>query len=95
MRSRKTRVTVTLDKDLLRVASAAVKAGEANSLSEWLNAALADKVAERRRREAMRAAIEDYEAEFGVITEEAMDRQVRLDRARAIRVRPKRARRAG
>ena len=95
MRPRKARVTLTIDRDILRAGSAAVRSGRADSLSGWVNAALTKEVAEERRVAAAWEAIADYEAEFGVITAEEMERQARIDRARAIRVRARRGRKAG
>lgn len=95
MRSRKVRITITVDRELLRVAKAAVRAGRADSLSGWINQALTREAVEERRRAAAWAAIADYEAEFGQITAEDMERQYRIDRARATRVRPRKARRTG
>jgi hypothetical protein len=93
MRRSKARITITLDRDLLKAARAAVHAGDAESLSSYVNLALAQKTEESRRRLAARKAIADYEAEFGVITKDEMELQRRLDRAAAIRVRAKRGRR--
>ena len=87
----KRRITVTLDEDLLQEASDAVSAGEASSVSAWVNVAMAAKSEERRRLAAMAEAIADYEAEFGRITEEEMEEQRRKDlrAAEAVRARAK------
>jgi len=88
MSERKARVTVTLDRELLDIANRAVRAGEASSISSWVNRALSDRAAKERRLRAMDEAIRMYEAEFGEITQEEMDEQRRADRANAIRIRP-------
>lgn len=87
MRVKKERLTVTIDRDLIEVAEEAVAMGEADSVSAWVNAALAEKAAKERRLRAGAKAIAAYEAQFGVITEEEMAEQRRLDRAAAIVVR--------
>src|SRR5687767_8792123 len=87
MTARKERLTVTIDRDLIEVAEEAVANGQADSVSAWVNAALAEKSAKERRLIAARKAIAAYEAQFGVITEEEMEEQRRLDRAAAIVVR--------
>ncbi|MFE3457391.1 hypothetical protein ACFXKD_07570 [Nocardiopsis aegyptia] len=55
MSEAKKRVTLTLDPELLEVAEAAVDAGEARSVSAWVNAALAEK---KRRQERAQLLIE-------------------------------------
>ena len=79
----KRRITVTIDEDLLEAAGDAVSAGDASSVSAWINEALADKCEQRRRLEALGEAIVDYEAEFGKITPEQIDERRRLDREEA------------
>jgi hypothetical protein len=91
MRTLKERLTVTVDPVLVRAGNAAVKAGYAESLSAWVNIALADRAAKERRLRAMGEAIGAYEAEFGMITAEELAAQERADErsARVVRgVRP-------
>src|SRR5262245_8801078 len=87
MRTRKERMTVTIDPSLLRAASEAVAEGRAESLSAWVNAALVERAAKERRLRALGAAIATYESEFGVITAEELLAQERADRqsARVVR----------
>ncbi len=87
MTIRKERLTVTVDADLLAEANAAVESGTADSVSAYVNDALAAHSARQRRLAAMDRAIKAYEAEFGEITEEEMAEQHRKDRANAIIVR--------
>jgi hypothetical protein len=87
MRARKERLTVTIDRDLLEVAEEAVAFGEADSVSAWVNAALAERADKERRLRALAKAVAAYEAEFGAFTEEEIAEQRRLDRANAIVVR--------
>lgn len=81
----KARLTVTVDPAFVRAANEAVRRGSATSLSAWVNAALAEQVANERRLAAMGEAIAMYEAEFGKITPEEVEAQRRADRRNAIR----------
>ena len=96
MRTLKTRLTVTVDPALVRAGNAAVKAGDADSLSAWVNTALADRAAKERRLRAMGEAIAAYEAEFGTMTAEELATQTRADQqsARVLRGATPGARRA-
>ncbi|MGH9106583.1 MAG: hypothetical protein ACRDZX_12255 [Acidimicrobiales bacterium] len=69
MSTRKERLTVTVDHELVEAGNAAVASGQAGSLSGWVNAALADRAARDRRLRSLAEAVADYEAEFGEITE--------------------------
>jgi hypothetical protein len=83
----KSRMTVTVDPDLVRAGNEAVAAGAAPSLSAWVSLALQDRVDRDRRHRAMAAAIAAYEAEFGEITAAELDAQRRADRRSALVVR--------
>ncbi len=85
---RKERLTVTIDRTLLDAGNDAVASGRSDSLSAWVNRALADRVAKERHLAAMRDAVAHYEAEFGVISERELTNQARVDRDEAIVVRP-------
>jgi predicted flap endonuclease-1-like 5' DNA nuclease len=91
----KERLTVTVDPHLIRAGNAAVDEGQVESLSAWVNLALADRVAKERRLRALGDAIADYEAEFGVITPDELAAQDRADRASALVVRGAASRAAG
>jgi hypothetical protein len=84
MKQRKERVTVTVDRALVRVANAAVSAGRASSLSGWVNLALEERAAKERRLQAMADAIAAYEAQFGAISQQEIDSQERADRRDAV-----------
>jgi hypothetical protein len=84
MTRRKERLTVTVDRALVRAANAAVAAGRADSLSGWVNLALEEHVLKERRFAAMADAISAYEARFGVITPDEMEAQARADRRAAV-----------
>lgn len=85
--SRKQRLTVTLDPEVLdAVRRAVAEARPPMSVSEWVNRVLAEKTYDEeedkaRRLAGLREVIEAYEAEFGVITEE--EAKAAWDEARA------------
>jgi hypothetical protein len=81
--STKERLTVTVDRDILEAGHEAVADGRADSLSAWVNRALAERIAKERRLSALARAIDSYEEEFGTISEEEMLMQARADRASA------------
>ncbi len=83
MSSPKVRLTVTVDPDLVDVGNSAVADGSAESMSAWVNTALADRVAKEHRLTALAEAVAAFEAEFGVVTEEEIAAQDRLDRSNA------------
>lgn len=85
-------MSATVDADVLAAGRAAVAAGEAESLSAWVNEALRRQADHDRRLRAMDRAIAAYEAELGEITEEDMQAARRKTRARAVVVRGKRGR---
>ena len=78
---------MTVDPDLIRAGNDAVAEGRADSLSAWVNLALADRVARDRRLEALAAAVAGYERIHGVITPQELAEQARSDRmaARVVR----------
>ena len=84
---RKARLTVTVDRSLVQEGSAAVAAGRAESLSGWVNLALAERAAKERRLRAMADAVALYEAEFGAISDAELEAQARADKrsARVVR----------
>lgn len=94
MSARKERMTVTVDRALVEAANEAVAAGRAASVSTWVNAALAERVAKERHLRALAEAIASYEAEFGEMSEAEMIAQQRRDRANAVSVRAPRRTRA-
>jgi hypothetical protein len=87
--TRRERLTVTVDPALIRAGQAAVASGRAESVSAWVNLALAERAAKERRLAAMGAAIAAYEAEAGSISAEELSAQGRADRESAIVVRGK------
>jgi Arc/MetJ-type ribon-helix-helix transcriptional regulator len=92
MSARKERLTVTVDPDLIAAGNDAVSEGRAESLSAWVNAALAEKLARERRLAALAEAVAAYEARFGSISLRELDEQKRADRQAAVVVRGNKAR---
>ncbi len=91
--ARKERLTVTVDANLLEAGNQAVAAGRAESLSGWVNLALAERQAKERRLLAMAEAVAEYEARYGAISAAEIATQQRADQEAAIVVRgPRRAR---
>jgi hypothetical protein len=94
MSTRKERLTVTVDPELIEAGNDAVAEGRAESLSSWVNAALAERVARERRLAALAQAVAAYEERFGVITAQELADQARADREAAVVLRGNRAGRA-
>jgi glycerol dehydrogenase-like iron-containing ADH family enzyme len=92
MTRRKARLTVTVDANLVAAGQSAVRAGRADSLSGWVNAALADRDAQERRTRALADAVAAYEAQFGEITPMEAAAQERADQKAAVVLRGKRRR---
>jgi metal-responsive CopG/Arc/MetJ family transcriptional regulator len=69
----KTRITISVDGDLVADAERAVNEGAASSISAWFNAAAKSASERDRRSRAMAEAIASYEAEFGAFTQEELD----------------------
>jgi hypothetical protein len=85
--SRKQRLTVTVDPELVEAGNRAVAGGEADSLSGWVSTAMSEKAQRDEKLALLRAAVADYEAEFGEITTGELAAQRRADRADAVVVR--------
>jgi hypothetical protein len=83
MRISKARLTVTVDPHLVEAGNAAVAEGRVDSLSAWVNLALAERAAKERRLRALANVIASYEREFGTITQDELEAQARADRAAA------------
>ncbi len=86
---KKARLTVSVDAEWAAAGTAAVAEGRAESVSSWVNQALADKAAKDRRLAALAEAIAVYEAEHGVISPEELADQARADRDAAAALRAK------
>jgi len=84
MSTRKERLTVTVDPEFIEAGNDAVAEGRAESLSAWVNAALAERVARERRLVALAQAVSAYEERFGAISEQELADQARADRESAI-----------
>jgi glycerol dehydrogenase-like iron-containing ADH family enzyme len=90
MTSRKARLTITVDPALVEAGQRAVAAGQADSVSGWVSAALEDRILRDTKLALLAAAVADYEDEFGEVTEEEITRQRRADRENAGVVRGRR-----
>jgi len=86
----KQRLTVTVDPELVAAGNRAVAEGTADSLSAWVNAALVERARRDEKLADLRAAIADYEQEFGEITTDEMVDQGRADREDAVVIRGRR-----
>ncbi|MGI8937728.1 MAG: hypothetical protein ACR2JF_05830 [Iamia sp.] len=73
-------MTITVDDELAEEVSLAVEEGRGESVSAWINAAMADRLARDRRLGVLAALLDDYEAEHGEITEEEIAEQAQGDR---------------
>jgi hypothetical protein len=80
----KTRLSATVDTDVLESAQAAVAGGEAESVGACVNDALRLKAEHDRRLRGIDDFIAAYEAEHGEIAEEEMAAAYRRVEARAI-----------
>ncbi len=89
------RLSATVEADLLEAGRAAVAAGEAESLSAWVNGALRRQADHDSRMRALDEFIKAYEAEHGVITDEEIADVTRRTRARAVVVRAARTKSVG
>src|ERR1700743_478293 len=83
----KTRLSVTVDADLIGATQAAVAQGEAESVSAWVNDALRLKAEHDRRLRGIDDFIAAFEAEHGELSDEEMDTAYRAAKARTIVVR--------
>lgn len=83
----KQRLSASVDGELLRAGRAAVAAGEAASLSEWVNEALHRQAEHDRRLRAADEFLAAFAAEHGTITDSEIEEASRRARARAIVVR--------
>ena len=75
----KDRLTVTIDRSLLDAANAAVAEGR-DSLSAWVNRAVAERLLKEQRLAALADAIGMYESQYGIISDAELTKQRRADR---------------
>jgi hypothetical protein len=87
MTKRKERLTVSVDAELLAVANDAVEQGSADSVSAWVNEALAARAERDSKLAALKEFIADYESRHGEITEADLAARYRSDRETSIKVR--------
>ena len=84
---RKTRITITLDEHAVTAARRAVRDGNAESVSAYVNDAIVERSARDQRAASLAELIADYEKTDGVITEDEMAAQEQADRDAAARFR--------
>ncbi len=87
MPSNKQRLTITVDPHLVDAGQRAVSLGKADSVSAWVSEALEQKLQRDRKLELLAAAVAEFEAEHGEITDTEMAAQRRADRSNATVVR--------
>ena len=83
----KTRLSASVDADLLDAAEKAVAEGRSDSVSAWVNDALRRKQDHDARLKALAAFVASYEHASGVITDDEVRQAVRRARARAVTIR--------
>lgn len=82
--TKKRRLSVTVDADLVEAAQEAVAAGRADTVSAWVNDALRRQTEHEARIVALADLVSAYEEEHGVITEQEMADAARDARGRAV-----------
>jgi hypothetical protein len=83
----KSRLSASVDADLLAAAARAVAEGLAENVSAWVNTALRRQADHDRRMGALADFVAAYESKHGVITDEDIAAATRRARARATVVR--------
>jgi Arc/MetJ-type ribon-helix-helix transcriptional regulator len=84
----RTRLSASVEAELLAAGRAAVAEGRAGSLSAWVNEALRRQSEHDLRMAALDAFLAVYEAEHGEITPDEIEAASRRARSRAVVVRP-------
>ncbi len=87
----KHRLSASVDADLVAAGQAAVAAGTAENLSAWVSEALRRQAEHDRRLAALGAAIAEFEAEHGALTDAEIAGASRWARENAVVVRGPRA----
>jgi hypothetical protein len=83
MSTNKTRLTITVDPELVAAGNRAVANGTAHSISAWVNEAMAERAHHDQLLARLGEAIATYEMEFGEISEDEIEKQTRADRSSA------------
>jgi len=83
----RSRLSATVDSELLEAAREAVAEGRAPSLSAWVNDALQRQLEHDRRMRALDEFLEGFEREHGTITDREIQEASRRLRGRAVTVR--------
>lgn len=82
------RLSATVDAEALAAARAAVSAGRAPSISEWVNQALLRQAEHDARLAALDELLAEYESVHGEITDDEIATATRRTRSQAVIVRP-------
>jgi Arc/MetJ-type ribon-helix-helix transcriptional regulator len=85
----KQRLSATVDAQLIETALRAVAAGRAESVSAWVNEAMRRQADHEARLKAADEVWEQWQAEFGPVSDEELERAHQELMARAIKVEPK------
>lgn len=83
----KSRLSASVDADLLAIAERAVAEGLAENVSAWVNAAMRRQADHERRMRALADFVEAYESKHGVITDKEIAAATRRARGRAVVIR--------
>ena len=83
----RSRLSATVDSELLEAAREAVAEGRAPSLSAWVNDALQRQLEHDRRMRALDEFLDGFEREHGTITDREIQEASRRLRGRAVTVR--------
>jgi hypothetical protein len=83
----KVRLSATIDARLLSAAEAAVRRGDAASVSAWVNNAMELQLTHEKRLAALDEFLAAFEQEFGEITEAEIEDATKRTRATAVVVR--------
>jgi hypothetical protein len=89
LRMPKSRVTITVDDELLQRAAAAVAEGRVESVSGWVNEAMIERDARDQRLAILGTLVSQYEAANGAITDHEIAEQEVHDRDSAAALRAK------
>jgi hypothetical protein len=87
MKATKQRLSASVDAELVVAAESAAKRGEVANVSAWVNDAMRLKVEHDRGLAELAEVIADFEAEYGEITKEEMNKAARAALSGALNVR--------
>ena len=94
-RMTKSRITISVDRRYVQAAKEAVRLGEADSVSAWVEKAMAERAENDTHLRGLRQLLADYEAQHGAFTPEELAESERQAMQDAERVRLEGMRRRG